>query len=114
MDKVYIDCIYYGFWIDKSELHKYNLTEEYVNEKTKQIYINKTINIPINRPINRPMNEFTDVNNKEELNNNDLLSTVSKINLYLYKISNKLNDYKNKCSVTYLQNMSEHLFSSIQ
>lgn len=28
--KVYVDCFYYGFWIDKSELHKYNLTEDQI------------------------------------------------------------------------------------
>lgn len=28
--KVYVDCFYYGFWIHKSELHKYNLTEDQI------------------------------------------------------------------------------------
>jgi hypothetical protein len=43
MNKVYIDCFYYGFWIDKTELYKYNLTGKILYEKTENIYKNNNI-----------------------------------------------------------------------
>mgnify|MGYP000872363872 CR=1 FL=1 len=43
MNKVYIDCFYYGFWIDKTELYKYNLTSKILYEKTENIYKNNNI-----------------------------------------------------------------------
>ena len=43
MEKVYVNCFYYSFLIDKSELYKYNLTPEILNNKTDEIC--KTITV---------------------------------------------------------------------
>ena len=36
-DLVYVDCFYYGFYIKKSELSKYNIKSEQLVQKTKEI-----------------------------------------------------------------------------
>lgn len=41
--KVYVDCFYYGFWIDKCDLHKYNISEKYLRKKTDKIYYENTV-----------------------------------------------------------------------
>ena len=37
-DLVYVDCFYYGFYIKKSELSKYNIKSEQLVQETKNIY----------------------------------------------------------------------------
>ena len=46
MKKIYVDCFYYGFWIDKCELDKYNLSKEFLQDKTHKIYIKNLIGKP--------------------------------------------------------------------
>lgn len=36
-DMVYVNCFYYGFYINKNELHKYNLSNQNLQETTKEI-----------------------------------------------------------------------------
>jgi hypothetical protein len=67
-DKVYIDCFYYGFYMDKTELNKYNLT-------IKQQVVKKNINIDeiqldkLNIKNNKTKN--TNKNNKKTICNYD-------------------------------------------
>lgn len=43
---VYVDCFYYGFYIKKSELSKYNIkSEQLIQDSQKIIKENKKINI---------------------------------------------------------------------
>lgn len=42
-DLVYVDCFYYGFYIKKSELSKYNIKSEQLVQETKNIYIKLNI-----------------------------------------------------------------------
>ena len=41
--RVYINCFYYGFWIDKCDLHKYNISEKNLRTKTDKIYYENTV-----------------------------------------------------------------------
>ena len=41
--QVYVDCFYYGFWIDNCDLHKYNISEKYLRNKTNKIYHENTV-----------------------------------------------------------------------
>ena len=43
MTKVYVDCFFYGFWIEKCDLYKYNLSEKSIRKKTDKIYSENTV-----------------------------------------------------------------------
>ena len=66
---VYIDCFYYGFYIKKSELKKYNITTEQVNN-----------------------NNIIKSKDKSIKNNYNLINTINKMTInrlsHLLKISN--------------------------
>lgn len=75
MEDIYVDCFYYGFWINKCDLHKYNLSEEYFNSKINNIY---------------KENSIKNCNNKkEEENQYYIYSTYNKI---IEKISQKISN----------------------
>ena len=101
MEKVYVDCFYYGFWINKCDLHKYNLSEEYLNHETNNVY---------------KENSIKNCNNKkEEENQKDISSTYNKI---IGKISEKISNLttvdttnENNYSMLYFKFITEQLFS---
>ena len=80
MEKVYVDCFYYGFWINKCDLHKYNLSEEHLHNKTNNIYKENSI---------KNCNNCNNCNNKKEENQNDIYSTYNNI---IEKITGKISN----------------------
>ena len=106
MEKVYVDCFYYGFWINKCDLHKYNLSEEYLNNKTNNVYKENSLEKCCN---NKYKNE-----NKNE-NKNEKYSTYNKI---IEKISQQISNLttidttnEDNYSVLYFKFITEQLFS---
>lgn len=104
MEKVYVDCFYYGFWINKCDLHKYNLSEELLNNKTNNVYKENSIKISNNK-----------YKKEEEENIYDISSTYNKI---IGKISEKISNLttidttnEDNYSVLYFKFITEQLFS---
>lgn len=102
MEDIYVDCFYYGFWINKCDLHKYNLSEEYLNNKIKNIYKENSIKNCNNKK-------------KEEENQYYICSTYNKI---IEKISQKISNLttinttnEDNYSMLYFKYITEPLFS---
>ena len=96
MEKVYVDCIYYGFWINKSELDKYNLPSQFLynqkkktNEK-KENYLKKLFDIDLMSIYNKIIKKITDKisNLPSYINNEDNYSE-----LYFKSITEQLSSY---------------------
>lgn len=97
-NKVYIDCFYYGFYIDKEELDKYDFSikpKKNVKEDIQNLDINKLI---IKDSNNKKNNRGANKNNRKTIYSYDygfsnifnVLSTISLYNFYLIieKLSN--------------------------
>ena len=112
-DLVYIDCFYYGFYIQKSKLDNYNVKPEYLNERTKEIInINKNVILKkkltdsdsILEKINQKFNDFINFNDT-----NDTNDTNNSYNLNYYNESNCLNN--NYSNTLYIFRVLEQLNS---
>ena len=113
MKKIYVDCFYYSFWINESELNKYNLNEDILHKKTQLIYENNTI-----------QNIYCNVSNVSNDSNQTNISHASNI-LTNYLINalnlkdkdkdnnNNNNNNVNNCSNLYYIYLTKQLFSSL-
>ncbi len=121
MNKIYIDCVYYGFFIDVSDLNKFNnINDNFANNQVYSSYEAKIIkklynnnNTHINKTVN-----YEIVNNENSYQiTNDIklqIETLSKLQTF-YKNSNdseynnsNSNSY-NSCSIKYLKYILELL-----
>jgi hypothetical protein len=85
MEKVYINCFYYSFWIDKSELSKYNLTPEILNNKTDEIC--KTITVKKCHEELMLQREKERKEKEEKERNKNYLNMFNKINKNFIKLT---------------------------
>lgn len=91
---VYINCFYYGFYIKKSELSKYNITIEQVKKETE-----KTIN-NFNTPDNLLKKIFKNIkklnNSSNILHSYDILEEFNNCNFnVIYNLLTLRSIYKN-------------------
>jgi hypothetical protein len=90
---VYIDCFYYGFYIKKSELNKYNINSEQLVQDTKKI-----------------IKEHKKVNTKPKIQISDSLLQNIYAKLNITNSSNTLNSSRvleklNSCNFNYVYDL---------
>ena len=81
-DKIFIDCIYYSFYISKKELQKYNLSETDKNQIIKQNYLHK---LNKHRYVKDHIIDIYDIDCNRAINMCNLF-----FNTFLYKIIKKV------------------------
>lgn len=99
-DMIKINCFYYSFYIKKSELHKYGLTEEHVintgetsvtNKKQDTIKKSKK-NVNNNNPIcldfNNTFDSFSNILTKYKKKRNNVKVSEKRVCISSYKILN--------------------------
>lgn len=92
-DLVYVDCFYYGFYIKKSELSKYNIKSEQLVQETKNI-----------------IKEHKKVNTKPKIKISDSLLQNIYAKLNITNSSNTLNSSRvleqlNSCNFTIIYDL---------
>mgnify|MGYP000866725328 CR=1 FL=1 len=90
---VYVDCFYYGFYIKKSELSKYNIKSEHLAEETKNI-----------------IKEHKKINTKPKIKISDSLLQNIYAKLNITNCSNTLNSSRvleqlNSCNFTIIYDL---------
>ena len=91
INKVYINCFYYGFWIDKNEFYKYNLSNyafRKVIYETLHIRNDNVIDINYNDDISTTTTITTNSNYNRSSNSNNF----TKINKSIYKLKYKIKE----------------------
>lgn len=101
---VYINCFYYGFYVQKSILDNYNVKFEYLDKKTKEI-MNKNKKVILNNQltnsdsilekINQQFNDFINFNDSNHSNDSNDTYNSNDYDESNYLNNNNNNNYSN-------------------